>query len=194
MLDERFVIVGVVLALATTIQYAYETLKGRTKPNRVTWFLWALAPAITFAAQLSEHIGIQALLTFGAGFGPLLVLVASLANKKAYWQITRFDLVCGGLSVLALILWLVTGEGTIVVLLSIGADFLASLPTLVKAYRAPETESAGAYLGGSIAGFITLLTVQEWTISNYAFALYLAVNMGLIGLLVAFPKFRLAQS
>jgi hypothetical protein len=71
------------------------------------------------------------------------------------------------------------------------ADFLAAVPTLVKSYKAPETESANAYIGGCIGGVITLLTVKNWTMANYAFSLYLSLNMGAIALLVMFPRLRL---
>ena len=38
MLDPNFVIVGVVIGFLGGISYLVDTLKGKTKPNRVTWF------------------------------------------------------------------------------------------------------------------------------------------------------------
>lgn len=173
MIDEKFIIVGVLLNIMGSSTYAYNTFKGKTKPNRVTWFLWALAPLIAFFAQLGEGVGLQVLMTFMVGFGPLMVFIASFLNKKAYWQITRLDIACGVLSVIALILWLVTGEGTIAIALSITADFLAGIPTLIKAYKAPETEHSDVFRNGAISAGITLLTIKTWTFATFGFALYI---------------------
>ena len=130
----------------------------------------------------------QALLTFGVGFGPLLVLLASFRAREACLKITTLDFVCGFLSLLAPIIWAITGDANVAILFSILADFLAAVPTLIKAYEAPHTESANAYVGGSVGGVVTLLTIRHWTIAEYAFPMYLAGNMGLISLLVLFPR------
>jgi hypothetical protein len=190
MLDARFVFVGAVCAVALCLIYAIDTFKGKTQPNRVTWFLWMLAPAIAFSAQISKGVGLQSLLTFGVGFGPLLVLLASFRAREAYLKFRRIDFVCGFLSLLALILWATTGDANVAILFSVLADFLAAVPTLIKAYEAPHTESANAYIGGSVGGVVTLLTIRHWTIADYAFPMYLACNMGLISLLVLFPSVR----
>ncbi len=175
MINDKFVLIGALLNLIGSLTYAYNTFKGKTKPNRVTWFLWALAPLIAFAAQLGEGVGLQVLMTFMVGFGPLLVFIASLLNKKAFWKITRLDIICGALSLVALILWAITGEGNIAIALSIGADLLAGIPTLIKAYREPETEHPDVFRNGAISAGITLLTIKTWTFANYGFALYILI-------------------
>jgi hypothetical protein len=110
------------IVVASAAMYAYDTLKGRNNPNRVTWVMWTLAPMIGFAAQLSQGVGLQSIFTFAIGFGPLLVLIASFVNRKAYWKLTTFDLLCGSISLVALVLWVATGEGLV-------ALVLASSPT-----------------------------------------------------------------
>jgi len=187
MLDPRFAILGALVGFIGTATYAAATLRGRTKPNRVTWMLWALAPLIAFAAQLGEGVTYQAALTFTAGFGPLLVLLASFRDRKAYWRISRFDYVCGALSIVALILWLITKTGDLAILLSILADGLAATPTIIKAYHHPETEKGTAFLGGVFGAAITLLTIDDWTFANYGFALYIFLVCCLIFTLVQFP-------
>lgn len=54
MINENFIFVGAVLSLVGSLNYVINTLKGRTKPNRVTWFLWALAPLIAFSAEIQK--------------------------------------------------------------------------------------------------------------------------------------------
>jgi len=157
MINEKFVYLGAIINVIGSSTYAWNTLKGKTKPNRVTWFLWMLIPMIAFFAMIGEGVGLTSLMTFMVGFGPFLVLTASLMNKKAYWKISTLDWWCGGLSVLAVILWLITGTGVIAIILSISADLLASVPTVIKSYRDPSSEHHSVFRNGAISAAITML-------------------------------------
>jgi len=53
-----------------------------------------------------------------------------------------FDLICGILSLVGLVLWMITKVGNVAIFFSIVADGLAAVPTLVKAYKYPDTEIA----------------------------------------------------
>lgn len=188
MLHPWFVFLAAVINIAGTVAYIITTLKGRTRPNRVTWFIWGLAPLITFSAQLSKGVGLEALLTFTAFAGPLAVFAASFVNKNAYWKISRLDWWCGGIALLAIALWAITREGLIAIALSILADLLAGVPTIIKAYREPESENAAAYITACISGIITLLTISVWTPASASFAIYMTLITGLITALILWPR------
>ena len=79
--------------------------------------LWALAPMIAFAAEVAQGVGLNAVLTLAVGFGPLMVVVASFLDPKAYARVTPFDAGCGVLSLAALGAWAVTGRGNVAILL-----------------------------------------------------------------------------
>lgn len=184
MISEKFVILGALINLGGTIGYVRATLAGRARPNRVTWSLWALAPLIAFAAELGEGVGLVALMTFMAGFGPLMILTASFVNKNAYWKLTRFDYICGGLSLLGLALWLVTRQGNMAILFAILADGLAAMPTVVKAYKNPDSEYSLAFVLGGTSAVIALASIDKWTFANWGFPLYiLAICSLIVGLL-----------
>lgn len=63
-LDPRFVILGALLSSAGALGYARQTLLGAVAPNRVTWLLWTIAPLIACAAELTDGVGLPALLAF----------------------------------------------------------------------------------------------------------------------------------
>ncbi len=175
MINEKFVILAAAINFSGSLSYIHSTLKGKTKPNKMTWFLWAVAPLIAFFAQLKEHVGWVALTTLMAGLMPLLILIASIFNKKSYWKLSSIDYICGLISVLALVLWLVTGKGLLAITFGILADFVAALPTLKKSFYQPGTEHHTIFLLASISAIITLLTISNWRVENYIFALYLLV-------------------
>src|SRR6266481_6564845 len=142
MINQNFVILGAIIAAIGSLSYLIDTVKGKVKPNRVSFLLWSLAPLIAFVAELKQGVGLQSLMTFEVGFLPLTIFIASFFNKNAKWKLTRFDLTCGVLSLIALILWYITTSGNVSIVFSILADGLAALPTIVKSFNFPETESS----------------------------------------------------
>jgi hypothetical protein len=183
-ISDKFVILGALINLIGSSRYVIDTLRGKAKPNRVTWFLWALAPLIAFGAEIGQGVGLQSLMTFMVGFGPLMVFIASFVNRKAVWKITGFDIFCGILTLLGLILWLLTRHCNIAIAFSIFADGLAALPTIVKAYRQPETESYLVFMNGAISAGITLLTIDHWTFAYYGFPIYILTTCVLLFILI----------
>ena len=186
MLNQNFVIIGTLIGAIGSLAYLVDTVKGKVKPNRVSFLLWSIAPLIAFAAQIKEGVGLESLMTFSTGFLPLTTFIASFVNKKAEWKVTKFDLVCGVLSILGLILWLVTKVGNVAITFSILADALAAIPTLVKAYKYPDTELAWPWIATVIGVILTLLTLNELTFSNSGFIIYILIVNTLIFSLVQF--------
>ena len=186
MIDEKFVFVAVAFILFGDFTYLIYTIKGKVKPNRVTWFLWGLAPLIAFAAQLKQGVGISSLATFAFGTIPLLIFLGSFLNKKAYWQITTFDLICGALSIVGLTLWGITQVGNLAILFAIASDGLAAVPTIVKSYKAPETEKYQVYLFNGLGAAVTLFTIKQWDFAHYAFPFYIFLVGFILFLLIKF--------
>ncbi|MCL5411547.1 MAG: hypothetical protein M1150_02305 [Patescibacteria group bacterium] len=172
------------------VSYLVATIKGEAKPNKVTFFLWSLAPLIAFFAEIKQGVGIHSLMTFMAGFVPLIIFLASFVNKKAEWQIKTFDLTCGAFSLLGLLFWFLTKDGNVAIMFSIFADGLAASPTVTKSFRFPETENVYLYLTASINALITLLAIKTWDFANTAFPVYIFLVSFIIFLLA---KFQLGQ-
>ncbi|MBU1000433.1 hypothetical protein KKE78_03515 [Patescibacteria group bacterium] len=194
MLNENFVILGAIIAALGSIKYLIETIQGRVKPNRVTFFVWALAPLIAFTAEIKQGVGIQSLMTFGVGFSPLLVFLASFVNKKSEWKLNSFDFTCGALSLVGLLFWYITRTGNIAITFSILADGLAALPTIVKSFHYPETEHSWVYLTAAISASLTLLTIDNWNFAHYGFPVYILIVCLIIFSLVQFKLGKLSKS
>lgn len=195
MINDNWVFLGAALNLIGSGTYVVHTIQGKTKPNRVTWFLWALAPLIAFSAMIGEGVAFKpALMTFMVGFGPLMVFIASFVNRKSVWKISRFDLVCGALSLIGIGLWAITREGNLAILFSVLADGLALLPTLVKSWREPETESYLVFMNGAISAGITLLVIKTYDFQHLAFPVYIFLSCALLFALIRFKLGRLISA
>ena len=185
MLDVHFVILGAVIGCAGTAVYLWDTVRGRTQPNRVSWLLWAAAPLLAFAVELRDGVGLRSLMTFVVGFGPLVVFLASFHSSGAVWQVRPADYLCGSLSVAGLLVWLLTNHGTVALAASIAADGLAAIPTLRKSFSHPESETAAAYMAAAVNAALTLLTVRRATSAVIAFPVYILAIASIESVLIA---------
>jgi hypothetical protein len=183
MIPESFAVVGALIASIGGFVYLYDTIRGRAKPNRVTWLLWGILPMIGFVAQRVQGVEGVSWATFVAGFTPLLIFVASFLNRDAYWKTTPLDYACMVMALIGIALWSLMKDPNTAILFSLVADFAAGLPTIRKAYAHPQSESWRAY-SVSTAGFtLSLLAVHVWTFENYSFVAYFALLNGVLAVL-----------
>jgi hypothetical protein len=190
MLHSNFIIIGTLIGAVGSVAYLTNTVRGKVKPNRVSFLLWSIAPLIAFFAQIKQGVGLEALMTFSTGFLPFTVFIASFVNKQAEWKLTRFDMVCGILSLAGLTLWMITKVANVAIFFSIVADGFAAVPTIVKAYKYPDTEIAWPWIATVFGVILTLLTLSTLTFANSGFILYILVVNTLIYTLV---QFRLGE-
>jgi len=172
---QYLVIVGAIVNLVGIASYVRETLKGKTKPNRISWLLWTIAPLIATAAALVDGVRWAVLPVFISGFGPLLVLFASFVNNKSYWKLEKFDYICGLFSVLALVLWVITKEPAVAIIFAIASDGFAAIPTLIKLWKHPDTETADAYMAGLFSSLTSFAAIGVWGFASVAFPTYLVI-------------------
>lgn len=128
---------------------------------------------IAFAAALKTGAGIAAVPIFLAGFGPILVFCASFVNRNAYWKISSFDALCGIAAVCALILWGITRNAAVATSLAILGDFLAAIPTIIKAWKYPATENSAPFITALFSSVVSLIVLHGWTFSQFGFPVYI---------------------
>jgi hypothetical protein len=185
MLPEYFAIIGAVIASLGGFYYLYETITGRAQPNRITWLLWGIFPMIIFVAQRAQGVEGLSWTSFAAGFTPLLIVAASFFNKRAYWKSEPRDYYLMAAAVVGIILWAITDNPNLAILFSLLADMLAGIPTLIKSYKHPHTESWIAF-GISTFGFgISFLSIQTYDFQNTAFVAYLFLMNGAFAVLAS---------
>lgn len=179
------VLFSAILSISGASVYIRDTLRGITKPNRVSYFLWTVAPLISTFAALSAHADVWATVRiFMAGFTPLLIFLASFVNPKSYWKLTKFDLLCGIFSVIALSAWGMADSPRAAILFAAIADGLASIPTLVKAWKYPETETGISYVASFVSALVVIPAIPVWNVENAAFQVYLLTANSFLMLVV----------
>ena len=136
----------------------------------MTWLLWAVAPLLAAAVEFDEGVGLRALPTFMVGFMPLLVFLGLVPQPGVGLEDPadrlrlrrhvrrRHRRLAGD-----------PQRRRWPSLPPSPADFLAGIPTLMKSWTHPETETVYSYLGAVISMGILLLTIDHWTFEVAAF-------------------------
>jgi hypothetical protein len=184
---EFLVLIAASATLVAALAYIRSMFKGETKPNRVTWLMWTIAPLTATFAAFSSGVTWAAVPVFMSGLSPCLILLASFLNKRAYWKLSAFDYACGALSALALVLWYVTENPNVAIVFAILSDALAAVPTIRKAWRNPHTEFRWPFVVGVFSPLTSFLVATDWAFSEIAFPAYL---VGINILLVFFVSKR----
>lgn len=172
---QYLVILWAIVSLSWVFVYLKETIKGNTKPNRVSRLLRAIAPLIATVAALSDGVHRAALPIFMSGFGPLLIFFASFVNKKAYRKLEKFDYICGICSVLALLLRRITKEPAVAIIFAIASDAFAAIPTLIKWRNHPQTESVEAFIWWLFSASTSFFALRTFGFTELAFPIYLVI-------------------
>ncbi|KKR26071.1 MAG: hypothetical protein UT55_C0018G0001, partial [Candidatus Peregrinibacteria bacterium GW2011_GWE2_39_6] len=92
-----------------------------------------------------------------------------------YWKLEIFDYICGAFSMLALVLWGITKDPLIAIIFALTSDGFAAIPTIIKSWKHPETESLGAYTAGLLNSLTSFFALKTFSISELAFPIYLVL-------------------
>ena len=189
------VVISALLLFWGGYDYLRDTLAGKTKPNRVSWSLWALAPLISLGAAFDADADVWASIrVLVGGIVPAVIFLASFINKNSYWRLGRFDWFCGGLSLVALFFWQFADSPLVAVLLATTANTFASGPTFIKAWNYPETESRLIFIMSFLSAVLIIPAIPVWTIANSAFQIGLMLTTAAMVLAIYRKDFGIRQT
>lgn len=173
-----------IISFGSYLIYFHSILKGKSKPNRVTWWIWTFMGAVlalsyyfsgarnTIWAPIVEFIGpfLTALLSIKYGEG-------SMADKT--------DLVCFFGGVISIFIWILFDAPVAALIINLVIDGFAIIPTIKKSYLRPEGESFWAWVGTSMGDFINILAIEKLSFAIIIYPVTMFLNdiviVGLLG-------------
>ncbi len=173
--------VGAVIALAAALYYVYDIVKGSTRPQSITWGVWALAAVLGFTTSRAGGagpgayvVGVYVLLT-------VVVFVLSLFPRYGKPDHEPYDILVVALAVGGLIAWQFFNLPlNFAAAIAVTADAIAFWPTLRGSWRQPDTEPVQVWAADAVAAFLGVLAVTERNFASMAFPLWLAFGQSLI--------------
>lgn len=172
-MNSLFVFLSVALVLVAVPPYILDTIRGKTKPERMTWFLLTTLGAIAFYGQVK--VGATWSLFFSGLdlLGSMTVLALSL--RYGVGGTERRDIIALIIAVVGLIISLTVHEPIIAIVGVILADLAAIFVTLLKVWRDPSSETTISWLLFGTAGVFGLLTIRPWIFTIALYPLYLVL-------------------
>jgi hypothetical protein len=173
-MKEIFALISAVLILIAAPPYVIDTIKGKTKPERVTWLIFSVLGLIAFISQLG--LGASWSLVFSGLDTTASILVFILAIKYGVGGHTRFDIAALVIASLGVVIAIVAKEPIISLLGVIIADLSGMALTIRKTYISPNSETTISWLLVGTASLFGLLAVGKlsYAILLYPFYLMLA--------------------
>lgn len=154
--------IAAVFGLVQVIPYVRSILRGETKPSRVACLIWLLMDCVTFAGLVAVGFSGAAWLTLVFIITQLVVI--GLLPKYGVGGRSKFDVICFGIGICAIIGWIVIQRqfgaaryGAIfAVVLTTTAVAVANVNMLRKLIRIPLSEDILAWGLTAIAGGVTI--------------------------------------
>lgn len=185
-MKESLAIIAALLAIAGNLPYLWDILKERVRPHPYTWFVWSLVSGIVFFGQVAKGAGIGALPTAASEIFTLIIFLFSL--KYGFKGIKKIDTFFLGLALLGIGLWFLTNDPTMSVIIAVGIDVIAFIPTLRKTWAEPSSETPILYGTNVVRHVLALFSLQSYNIATTLHSIAMIATNSAMTLMILFRK------
>lgn len=180
-----------VLSLVAFVPYIVAILRGQTRPNRATWWIWTMTSGILLASYYFS--GATTTIWVAVSYFVASLATAVLSVRYGEGGSTPLDRGCLMGAGVGLLFWWWFDSPVVALITTLGADFAGALPTIRKAYVAPHTEDRLAwmlFLAGNIFNFLAL---DRWEFAIAIYPVYHLLASVTIASLVLRPRRQVAR-
>jgi hypothetical protein len=176
-----WIVLTVVLSILSPISYTKGMLKGTVMPHKVTRL-------IVWLASLTGIVGV-----IGSSNTPGIIFAIIFLIRATYLLLmslkfgvgggTNLDNNCLKIGILALFLYVITGNGLLAVSLGILSNLIGYIPTFVKTWKKPKSEDPLFFGIEALASFFGIIAISELRV-DILFPIYFFLCSGLVVLLI----------
>lgn len=172
-LTELFGILSGTVILFGGPPYLFDILRGKTKPQRTTWFIWTFLGSISFTSQLKlgahwslVYVGLNAA-------GNLAVFLLSLKYGTGGWR--KLDIFALVIASIGVAMSFVFTSPLIALTGSIVADFAGTSLTLYKTFLDPDSETSITWFFLGTSSLFAAMAVGTWDLSLLLYPVYISI-------------------
>ncbi|OGI90486.1 hypothetical protein A2911_02805 [Candidatus Nomurabacteria bacterium RIFCSPLOWO2_01_FULL_40_15] len=168
-------VVAGVIAFLAYIVYIVSIFRGRSKPNRVTWWIWAfMGLVLALSYQFSGAVN-TIWVPYVEFLGPFSIALLSIKYGEGGLT-NKTDLFSFLGAVISIILWIIFDNPVIALVTSLAVDSFAIIPTIKKSYLRPEGEDFWAWFGTGLADSLNMFAVEKFTFAILVYPIYMLVS------------------
>ena len=185
-MKEVFALAAVLIALFGYIPYLRDAWTKRITPHPYTWLIWSIVTGITFFGQVAKGAGIGALPTLVSELFSLGIFFFSL--RYGFKNVAKIDHVYLAIALLGLVPWILTRDPTISVMIAVGIDLVAFMPTIRKTWKQPHSETPTLYGANVLRHVLTLFAMQSYNIATVLHSAAMIVTNLIMVLIIVLKK------
>src|SRR3989344_3756884 len=164
-----------VIAFASIIPYIRDILHGTTRPNVVSYSLWALVLSIGMLGQWSSGASWSIIFLLGDLLA-VFAVITLCAMGYGYHKYGMVEWTCLALAIIAIISWQATNEPLLAII-------FAAIPTVVKTYHEPKSELPLGWFMVAFGGILGIISNTVFDFANLLFPIYIILLNSTVGIL-----------
>lgn len=184
-----FGVVSALAVLAGFIPYFLDIRREKAHPHILSWTGWGFVTAVGSVAMISEGFTWGVPIVAANSVLCFSVALYSVAKKAGVWKTGVYDYLFFLLGIIGIILWQIYDNPDIAISFAILADLSFGIPTIIKVWKDPKSETLFPWIFFALAGITGLVAVSYVSYTEVAYPLYLAVFDSSVALLIFFLGF-----
>lgn len=177
-LGDAKVVLGLIagaIALLAYVVYVVSILRGKSKPNRATWWIWSfmgLVLALSYQFSGAENTIWVPYVEF---LGPFIIALLSLKYGEGGLN-DKTDAICLIGALLSILLWIISKNPVVALITNLITDSFAIVPTIKKSYLRPEGEDFWAWFGTGMADSLNFFAVERFSFAILIYPVYMLLS------------------
>lgn len=172
-MKDLLLLLSALITIGGVVPYILDILKGKTKPNIVSWITWTLLTGLATAALIAAHEYRAAFFTGAAVIETASVVILGL--RHGYVKYTQFDVICQIAAVVGLILWQIFNTPFIAVFAAVTIDLIGALPTFRHSWQKPFEETWTTYAWSGIGALVALFALVSYNWTSLSYPVYIVL-------------------
>ena len=170
------------IGVADTIPYVRDTVRGSTRPQRATWFIWGMLAVVVTFSQYADGASWSLIMASVQAVVTMLIFVLSIRFGEG--GLTRGELVMIAVAGCGVLGWMIADEPLVATACVVAADLIGAAMMAPKTYRDPDSETLVTFAFASVGGALAAGAVGAWDVSLLLYPAYYCVVNGAIALLI----------
>jgi hypothetical protein len=171
-----------VIAVADTVPYVRDTLRGATRPHRGTWLIWGVLAVVVCLSQYAD--GASWSLVMAAFQAVLTGLIFMLSIRRGEGGLSPAEVGMLAIAGAGLAGWAVADEPLVATGCVVAADLIGAALMVPKTYRDPESETLVTFAFASLGGALAACAVGVLDFSLLLYPVYFCLVNGALALLI----------
>lgn len=187
-----FASLAFLFSVVAYVPYARSVIVSDTKPTISAWASWWLMDAAILGGMIAANEIAWQMVAYIVGIAFVIgacvykiFVIGGAEQKEEGTGWTRLDSFCLAIVVIAIGLWVISGNPNIAIVLSLVAITIGTVPMLANIWHHPEREPLLPWVLWLVGGTFGVLAIPVWNIAGALTPIWFLVLQALVVLLVS---------